>query len=164
MRPLILYIILLASAICSCRSQQHIAEKTAETTVVAVEQHAERSGADELIAAIRSQSDLTLSDINITFFPPDSAHPDARAAPASLTIGRVNSKKNTDSDIQHKAESTENETVNLVAKSDTEKSVATDKEVNALSPPSSVLTIILLALIVIAFIAYTVYRIRSPTK
>lgn len=164
MRPLIILTILLASAICSCRSQQHIAEQSTVESTVAVDQRTESASADELIAAIKSNSDISLSEVTITFFPPDSAHPDARAAPASLSIGHVNAKKNINTNIQQKSEATENETVNLRSEENTATATKTDNEVNALSPPTSVLTLLLLGLIVIAIIAYIVYRIRAPTK
>lgn len=164
MRFLIPLTILLTSALCSCRSQKHITEQSTEQTTVAVEHHSEATAADDLIAAIKTNSDITLSEVTITFFPPDSTHPDARAAPASMTIGNLKACKNTDTQLRHKAEATENETVNLNAASDTAQASTTDNEVNTLSPPTSVLTLLIIGLIVIAAIAYIVYRIRSPTK
>lgn len=161
-KTLILLIILLTSAICSCRSQKHIAEQSTEQTTVAVDQLSEASAAEDLIAAIQSNTDVTLSEVTITFFPADSARHEARAAPASVTIGRVNISNNTDMLLYQKKEESVRDSLNVAATSEAAAKCTIDKDARNFSPPSA--SSIILALLIIGGVAFIIFRIRAPTK
>lgn len=162
MRFLIILTILLTSAICSCRSQKHIVEQSTEQTTVAVEQHSEAAVAEDLIAAIKTNSDISLSEVTITFFPQDSARHKARAAPASVTIGRVDVSRNTGVLLHQKKEESVRDSLNAAATSEAAAKSNIDKDVRNFSPPSA--SSIILALLIIGGIAFIIFRIRAPTK
>lgn len=80
------FIILLTCAIWSCSSSRHVESSQQNST--SYFQHS-KSNASSLIAQkskINLNQRLDISGLTIEFFPPDSAHPDARAAPKSITI------------------------------------------------------------------------------
>lgn len=90
-------IILLTSAIwSSCRSSKQVSmcESVADTTVV--EHSHSMVASDEILSFINASKELDLLDISVEFFPPDSTHPDARAAPKKLTVGRAQAKESTE--------------------------------------------------------------------
>lgn len=96
MRLLIIsFIVLLASAICSCRSERHVVTRTGELTTVETNQVKTAVCSDEILTLINSSTEIDLSGITVEFYPPDSAHPDARAAPRSIKIESASSKSET---------------------------------------------------------------------
>lgn len=87
-------IILLASAIwSSCRSSRQVAVHECVTDSASVEQAHESLVTDEVLSAIVASGEVNLEDITVEFFPPDSAHPDARAAPCKISVGRAHANR-----------------------------------------------------------------------
>lgn len=159
---LAILIILLTSAICSCRSQKHIAEQSTEQTTVDVEQHSETTVAEDLLAAIQSNTDVTLSEVTITFYPQDSVRHEARASPASVTIGRLDLSRNTGVLLHQKKEESVRDSLNAVATSEAAAKSSIDKDVRNFSAPSA--SSVILVLLIIGGVAFIIFRIRAPTK
>lgn len=114
MRPLILsVIILLMSAICSCRSAKQTVTQSAETAVVESNEVKASVSSEEILSLINSSSDIDLEGITVEFFPPDSAHPHARAAPKAVRIESAKAKTETNAAKHEVAAVNESDSINL---------------------------------------------------
>lgn len=88
--------ILLTSAICSCRSSKESEIQTAQKVEIVATDTAAAVSTHDIISLMTATSEFELSDIRVEFFPPDSLHPEARAAPRTLSIGKAYSKNETE--------------------------------------------------------------------
>lgn len=114
---LILLTILLPLAICSCRSSKQSAMEYSDTTSVAASEVVSTLSKEDLLSIFSASRERELSGIKIEFFPPDSAHPDTRAAPRSLTIENAKTKESTEQATHETVDVDEQKTVNLSAQS-----------------------------------------------
>ena len=80
----LIVILLFLSALFSCRSSRQSVTDYADTTAVIIDEAVVTYSTDEILSLISSSCELDLSGITIEFFPPDSVHPDSRAAPKSI--------------------------------------------------------------------------------
>lgn len=173
MRPLILSIfILLLSAICSCRTARQSVSESADSTKVEIKEVKSVLSTDEILYLLNSSRELDLSGITVEFFPPvidgvawlgqDSAHPDSRAAPKSLTIDNAKAKERSDAATHQVATVGEEDTVNVNLAQSSAKSESTRSDTAILRPSDWVIISSLLALILLLSIILFI-RIRSPT-
>ena len=114
---LIALTILLASAICSCRSHKEAQITTAATTQVVATAADTTDYTRAIVSKFQESSDVEISDIVIEFFPPDTIHPNARAAPKSVSIGRAKALKTAEADVHDDTHSTQANTRNITASS-----------------------------------------------
>lgn len=109
--------ILLTSAICSCRSSKQSTVEYSDTTSVSVAGSVSVLSKDEILSLISASRELNLSGVKVEFFPPDSVHPNSRAAPKSLTIENAKAKESTEQATYETSAVDEQKTVNLSAQS-----------------------------------------------
>lgn len=83
--------LLLASALCSCRSDKQAVSEYADTASIACSVTSASSINGDLFAIVERCQATEISGIVVEFYPPDSTHPDVRAAPKSIAIENVKS-------------------------------------------------------------------------
>lgn len=150
MRPLILSIfILLLSAICSCRTARQSVSESADSTKVEIKEVKSALSTDEILSLLNSSRELDLSGITVEFFPPDSTHPDSRAAPKSLTIENAKAKEQSNAATHQVATVEEKDTVNVNLAQSSAKAESTRSESDLLRPADWVVFFSILAAIVI---------------
>lgn len=149
----IFLIILLSSAICSCRSSKQSKVEYSDTTSVSVAGAVTTLTKDEILSFISASLELDLSGIKVEFFPPDSAYPDARAAPKALTIENAKAKESTEQTAKETAAVDEHKTVNLSAQSSTDLRQDTRSDNDFLRPSGWVIFFSILGAILIVTIS-----------
>ena len=87
---------MLTSAIWSCRSSKQSEFDYSDTTSVVASASVSKLSNSEITALLSASKETDFKGIKIEFYPPDSAHPDARAAPKSLTIENASAKRTAD--------------------------------------------------------------------
>lgn len=99
MRFLTLLAILTASLLTACRSHKEAHVEFSEAAVI--DSHVDSSYTFESSANAISQSetDLTMEQISVEFFPPDSMFSDPHIIPKRILIHRVSSSRTSDSAI-----------------------------------------------------------------
>lgn len=127
--------ILLTCAICSCRSSKQSTVQYSDTTSVSAAGSVSTLSKDEILSLISASRELDLSGIKVEFFPPDSVHPDSRAAPKSLTIETAKAKESTEQATKETAAVEEQKTVNLLAQTSADMLQDSRAEDNILHPP-----------------------------
>lgn len=155
----LIVILLFLSALFSCRSSRQSVTDYANTTAVVISEIEATHSTDDLLSLISSSRELDLSGITVEFFPPDSVHPDSRAAPKSIKIENAKAKESTEQATHEQATVDEQKTVNLSAQSSTAvaENIRTDNDL--LRPPDWVLFFsILSAIIIISLIYFIKYR------
>lgn len=154
MRPLILsLLLLLLSAICSCRTTRQSVSESADSTMVEISETRTSLSTDEILSLINSSRELDLSGITVEFFPPDSAHPAARAAPKSLTIENAKAKEQSNAATHQVATIEENDTVNVNLAQSSAQAESTRSDAKILSPLDWVVTAAVLIAIILLIIA-----------
>lgn len=145
----ILLSLLLASAICSCRSSKHSAVEYSDSTSVSTAETATTLSKDEINSIISASRELDLSGIKVEFFPPDSARPDSRAVPKSLTIETAKSKETASQTTEVKATASEQKTATLSAQSVASLQHDSQSDNSVLLPADRVLivTVVVVALL-----------------
>lgn len=93
---------MLTSAIWSCRSSKQSEFDYSDTTSVVASASVSKLSNSEITALLSASKETDFNGIKIEFYPPDSAHPDARAAPKLLTIENASAKQTADLQ-EHKA-------------------------------------------------------------
>lgn len=131
---IILLTILLSSAICSCRSSKQSVFEYSDTTTVSAVGSVSTLSKNEILSLLTASRELDLSGIKVEFFPPDSAHPDSRAAPKSLTVENAKAKESTEQATQTASAVDEQKTVNLSAQSSASMQQDTRSDNDFLSP------------------------------
>lgn len=113
--------------------------------------------ADDIFSLLSASRELDLSGIKVEFFPPDSVHPDARAAPKSITIENAKAKETTEQTSHEQVTVDEQKTVNLSAQSSTDiaKDTMTDNDI--LRPADWVVFFSILSAIII----FLIFLIKS---
>lgn len=159
--PIVLLIILLSSAICSCRSSKQSAFEYSDSTAVSVVGSVTTLSKDEILSLISASRELNLSGIKVEFFPPDTAHPDARAAPKSLTIENAEARESTEQATRETAAVDEQKTVNLSAQSSTAMQQDSRSDNDIFRPADWVIFFSILAAIIIFVFALTFTIIRK---
>lgn len=150
--------ILLTSAISSCRSSKQSAIQYSDTTSVSADGSVSTLSKDEILSLIAASRELDLSGIKVEFFPPDSVHPNSRAAPKSLTIENAKAKESTEQATKETAAVDEQKTVNLSAQSAASLQQDTQRDNDFLRPADWVNFVSVLGaiLIVIFSIIFTI--------
>lgn len=150
--------ILLTSAICSCRSSKQSSVQYSDTTSVSAAGSVSTLSKDEILSLISASRELNLSGVKVEFFPPDSVHPNSRAAPKSLTIESAKAKESTEQATHETAAVDEQKTVNLSAQSAASLQQDTQSDNDFLRPADWVIFVSVLAaiLIVIFSIIFTI--------
>lgn len=141
--------ILLTSAICSCRSSKQSSVQYSDTTSVSAAGSVSTLSKDEILSLISASRELDLSGIKVEFFPPDSVHPDSRAAPKSLTIETARAKESTEQATKETAAVDEQKTVNLSAQSAASLQQDTQSDNDFLRPADWVIFVSVLGAILI---------------
>lgn len=156
--PVIFLIILLTSAICSCRSSKQSTVEYSDTTSVSAAGSVYTLSKDEILSLISASRELNLSGIKVEFFPPDSVHPNSRAAPKSLTIENAKAKESTEQATHETAAVDEQKTVNLSAQSAASLQQDTQSDNDFLRPADWVIFVSVLAaiLIVVFSVIFTI--------
>ena len=150
---------LLTSAICSCRSSKQSKVEYADTTSVFASESVSKTSDAEILSLFSASRELDLTGITVEFFPPDTAHPDARAAPKSLTIETAKAKESTGQATKKTAAVDEQKTVNLSAQSAVSLRQDTQSYNYLLRPSDWVIFVSLLCAIIIAII-YLIIKFR----
>lgn len=128
---LIIAIILLTSATCSCRSSSQSAlEYSDSATVVASESTLIKNEISSLVLASRK---LDLSGIKIEFYPPDSLRPDSPPAPKSLSIDNAKANESAGQATQQTAAVDSKKDLDYAASSSMQKDSRCDNDI--LRPP-----------------------------
>lgn len=153
---LISLVLLLASAICSCRSSKQSTVEYSDTTSVSVTGSVSTLSKDEILSLISASREMLLSGVKVEFFPPDLAHPDARAAPKSLTIDTAKAKESTEQATHETADVDEQTTANLSAQSAASLQQDNQSDTDILHPPDWVLLFSILSAILILFLIFLI--------
>lgn len=138
--------------ICSCRSSRQSVTDYADTASVVIDEVKASHASDDILSLLSSSRELDLSGITIEFFPPDSAHPDSRAAPRTLSIENAKSKETTVNASHEQAAVDEQKTVNLQAQSSSDLKLDTRSNNDFLRPADWVIFFSMLASIIIFFV------------
>lgn len=148
----LLLTILLTSAICSCRSSKQSVTEYADTASVVVDETHTKLANDDILTLISASRELDVSGIKVEFYPPDSVHPDARAAPKSMTIENAKAKESTEQATHEQATVDEQSTVNFSAQSSAD--IAKDSRTynDILQPSDRMLFFSILSAIIITLI------------
>lgn len=155
----LIVILLFLSALFSCRSSRQSVTDYANTTAVVISEIEATHSTDDLLSLISSSRELDLSGITVEFFPPDSVHPDSRAAPKSIKIENAKAKESTEQATHEQATVDEQKTVNLSAQSSTAVAENTRTDNDLLRPPDWVLFFSILSAIIINSLIYFIkYR------
>lgn len=161
MRLIIILSIVLLSALCSCRSSRQTVTQYADTTSLVVDEVHDSHMADDILSLLSASRELDLSGIKVEFFPPDSVHPDARAAPKSITIENAKAKETTEQTSHEQVTVDEQKTVNLSAQSSTD--IAQDSQESCSTGPRVPnLIIILTVVMILAILLGYYFRHRRP--
>lgn len=161
MRLIIILSIVLLSSLCSCRSSRQSVTDYADTSSTVVDEVIESHTTDEILSLLSASRELDLSGIKVEFFPPDSVHPDSRAAPKSLTIETAKAKESTEKSSHEQATVDKQKTVNLSAQSSAEISKDTRTDNDILRPADWVVFFSILSAIVIITL---IFLIKSRKK
>lgn len=148
--------VLLFSAICSCRSSKQSTVQYSDTSSVSATETVSTLSKDEIISLISASRELELSGIKVEFFPPDSAHPDSRAAPKSLSITAAKAKESTQQTSNETATVDEQKTVNLSARSAASLQRDTQNDTDILRPPDWMLLCSIISAIIILFLIFLI--------
>lgn len=148
--------ILLTTAVCSCRSSKESATEYSGADTLTLVGSASTLTKDDLLSIISASRELDLSGFRLEFYPPDPAHPDARAAPKALSIEAVEAKETTDQTSHAQAMAVGQKTVNLSAQSSTAAKQVLRNDNDAFRPPGRLY--LLLAVLAVGII---VYRFRK---
>lgn len=141
--------ILLTCAICSCRSSKQSTVQYSDTTSVTAAGSVSTLLKGEILSLISASRELDFSGIKVEFFPPDSVHPDSRAAPKSLTIETAKAKESTEQATKETAAVDEQKTVNLSAQSAASLQQDTQSDNDFLRPSDWVIFVSVLGAILI---------------
>lgn len=153
--------ILLTFAICSCRSQKQSSVEYADTTAVSAVSSVVKVSQDDILSIISATRELDLSGIRIDFFAPDSAHPDARAAPKSLTIESAKAKESAEQSTQASAKAEEQDDKALSAQSSAKKRQFSRSNNDVLRPADWVIYLSFIGAILIFGIVLFIYIKRK---
>ena len=155
----LIVILLFLSALFSCRSSRQSVTDYADTTAVVIDEAVVTYSTDEILSLISSSCELDLSGITIEFFPPDSVHPDSRAAPKSIKIENAKAKETTQQATHEQASVDEQKTENLSAQSTTSVAENTRTDNDILNPADWVVFFSILSAIIIISLIYLIkYR------
>lgn len=155
--------ILLTSAICSCRSSKQSYVQYSDTTSVSAAESVATLSKDEILSLISASRELDLSGIKVEYFPPDSIHPDSRAAPKSLTIAAAKAKESTEQATHETAAVDEQKTVNLSARSSASGQQDMKRDKDIMRPPDWVIGLTAL-LLLISFSVFVILYTRRLFK
>lgn len=153
MRFIVFLSIFLMSALCSCRSSRQVTADYSDTTSVVVEKVTDSLAHSDILSVLSASRELDLADIRVEFYPPDSAHPDSRAAPRSLTIGVARSRSQAEHTTHESVDMAAKETVNLSAQSSSASQQVSRSDNDFIRPADRVIISSLLGAILISAIA-----------
>lgn len=126
--PVIFLIILLSSAIYSCRSSRQTESSYTGTTALTLDSAYVRQSSYDILSFLRSNRRLELTGITVDFFPPVAEIPDSvngpepdavpRASPKSIRIESVSSTETISDTTLESGDTDDRQTVNLSDSSD----------------------------------------------
>lgn len=148
--------ILLTSAICSCRAFRQSAVEYSDTASISVIGIASTLSKEDILSIFSASRELDLSGIKVEFYPPDSVHPNSRAAPKSFSIENVKAKESAEGTTHATAAVEEQETVNLSAQSSSAIQQDSRSNTDILHPPDWVLLCSILSAIIILFLIFLI--------
>lgn len=147
------------SAICSCRSSRQTFTQSADSTAVNVNEVKASISAEDVLSLLNSSTNIDLSGITVEFFPPDSAHPDVRAAPKSLKIDNAKAKNETNASKHEVSTAAEKDTVNVSIAQSSASAQSTQSDTKILSPLDwMVLSTIPIAIILLIIAIYITFK------
>ena len=149
----ILLILLSPLLLLSCRSQLVTQEDTSYTSNIDSTSQLSTLSMDRILSLFSSVTDLNLSGVTVDFYPPDSAHPDARASPKSISIDKADINNTSQSTQISSSETARDETVNLHHISSGESHQDTHKS-NSTGVPTSFKILLPLFLVISCFVGY----------
>lgn len=146
---IILLTIALSVAISSCRSsrQSNVAYTDTASVVSSATEGTHTAG--DILSLLSVSREFDLSGIKIEFFPPDSAHPDSRAAPKSVTVETAKVKDTSEQAIHEQVDVDGQKTVNLSAQSHTGLEHDTKSDADFARPADWVLAVSIIGAIII---------------
>lgn len=156
MRLLIVLSTLLLSVLCSCRSNRQSVVDYADSANVVVDKVDTSHSTHSLLSLISSSRELDLLGITVEFFPPDSVHPDSRAAPKSIKIENAKSRESTDQTTNEQATVDEQKTENLSAQSSSSVAEHTRTDNDLLRPPDWVISFSIISAIIIISLIFLI--------
>lgn len=156
----ILITILLTSAICSCRSSSQSSLQYADTTAVVATQSESALTSEEIISIITSSCELDIGGITVDFYPPDSVHPPARAAPKTLSIEKVTGRASQQNNTRAEAASQSASAASITALESESLQSDEHSDNESCSTPSVIKDILIIAAFA-AFIFLLRRRIRN---
>ena len=151
MRPLIhIFLLLLSFALWpSCRSSRQAAIERADTAAVTLRADCDEIRADDIVTYIAASRNLSLSNITVEFYPPDSAHPDACPAPSSIHIEAATASASESQATQHTSDTSTHAAVNAASHSASASKEASRSDYKTSSPSDLAVALSILALIVL---------------
>lgn len=153
MRLIILLSIVLLSALYSCRSSRQSATDYSNTGTLETNEVLGSHASVDILSLLSTLRESELSGIKVEFFPPDSVHPDSRAAPKVITIENAKAKESTEQATHEQATVDEQKTENLSAQSVTDIETDTQTDNDFLRPSDKVIFFsILSAMLIISLI------------
>lgn len=147
---IILFALLLTSAISSCRSSRQETVCYSDTTTVDGQTTSSRLSSDDILSLITASREMALSGVRVEFFHPDSVSPGVRASPKSIIIDDVKATESAELSIHETAASDEQKTVNLSARSKKAMQHNSRSDDNALQPSGHVAFFSILGLLMIS--------------
>ncbi len=171
MKYLLTICLALLLSLCSCRASHPVMTETAATESVAALETAKDSVGSGLELTTSKSGYLDISDLTITFLPPDSTATDTittgnsvnpisvRPYPAVVKIGRLSAGSVTDASLKQTADSVGNHSAAIK-----NEVTATNSEIRIRNPTSTRWPVIIILGCAVAMIAFTVYRLYRSDK
>lgn len=152
--------ILLALAICSCRSHKEVQSEVVNVAHVEQQSVSDRDSVAKILTMLQSQTDIDISGVTVDYFPADSLHPDIRATPSRIRIDKINVKQHSDVAQSSETATSAKETEDLLSDSKSEDRQDTKADRYALSPPSWFLffSIIITTICISAYLYHRFFR------
>jgi len=137
--------------------------QTADSTAVAVTGVKASMSVEDVLSLLTSSTDIDLAGITVEFFPPDTAYPDARASPKSLTIETAKAHNETCASTHEASAAVKEDTVNVKLRQASAAAKDTRTGHNALSPPGRVVFLSITAALIILIICLIKHSNRNGT-
>lgn len=149
MRFIIILSIILLSTLYSCRSSRQSVTDYSNTGALEINGVLDTHASVDILSLLSTLREVEMSGIKVEFFPPDSIHPDSRAAPKAITIENAKAKESTEQATHEQASVDEQKTENLSAQSATDIETDTRTDNDFLRPADWVIFFSILSAIII---------------
>jgi len=148
----------------------HVESNSADSTNVVIARYTSAISTDEILSIINSSRELDISGITVEFYPPvidgvawlgqDSAHPDIRAAPKSLSIDNAKAREQAQAATHQTAATAGEDTVNVQLRQSAAQMRTSDSATDTLRPADWVTLISILTAVIIPAIIIIIYKLR----